>query len=317
MDEITSDKIFEIIGVYFANCYWNNLYTLAQENWKEGKYKTIQDAYSAVIDKYSKAFRADNDSSDKKHYDRIIKDLYINYREYLHSRDTLIEFIDRVSKFLLPYDYYKTLTPRDPKKDTIFRNILTKSVARFTIFLSRQEVEKVTTEGNRLDRTLMIEWKKKFVDIIIRERDEFCTLLMAQTAGISLNQDDNLISKEICDRLREKIRDLMEEKAKLVKTVNDYAKYINVLKSVVQEKDKLLAEMEEEMLEMAKQQKNKKIDEPKPIPVIPKIETHIKTPENKALTNLKEQEFSDEDIESDKDIKDPQVLNDYVLEADD
>lgn len=337
-DDITSEKIFEIIGVYFANCYWNNLYALAQENWKEGKYRTIQEAYEGVIDKYSKAFRSENDVSEKKHYDRIIKDLYINYRDFLQSHDTLIEFIDRVSKFLLPNDFYKTLTSRDPKKDTIFRNILTKSIARFTIFLDRHEIEKVTNENNRQNKNNLLEWKKKFIDFFIRERDEFCTLLMAKTSGVNLNKDENWMSKEICDKLRNKIKDLVEEKSNLIKQINDYVKYVDVLKNIIKEKETLVTELEEELMDVAKQnakQNTKNNKENKPTVQQPENnsikETEIKintenatkkineSPKNKALEQLKNEEFSDDEVhhEDFDPSTDYQIMDDFQLKADD
>lgn len=246
MSHVTSENIFEIIGVYFANTYWNTLYQLALDAWREEQFDKIEDAFKTMIERYSRAFCAPNDQNERinKHYLRIVKDLYMNYREFLQTGDTLLDFIDNVTKFFIPEDYYRTLSRRDPKKDVIFRKILTKSLMKFTIYISQEEAKKVTDAKLRTEKKYVVDWKKKFIDILTQERNEFCTLIMAQKSGIDIKNKDEIpqIPKEVCDKLQVKIKDLIVEKSDLIHQINKYVKYINVLKKIIREKD---AEIEE------------------------------------------------------------------------
>lgn len=339
MSEVTADKIFEIIGVYFANCYWNNLYALAQESYKEGDYQSLVEAYKGTIEKYSKAFCKSNDETEKinKHYVRIIKDLYINYRDFLKTNDSLIEFIDKVSKFLLPAEHYKTLTSRDPKKDAIFKNILIKSVMKFTIQITQDEIQTVINEQFRTDKTYVINWKNKFVKILTQEKDEFCMVLMAQTTGINIQKEDSpKLAKEIYDKLQEKIKNLLYEKSDLIKEINNHVKYIDVLKKIIKEKEDVINELEENLqkkeaiaphitktnnilksfsaIKSLNNSTVKSATTPKKI-LQPIVEVNTN---NKALEKLKKEEFSGDEFEPLAKVSDNiQVLDKYKLDADD
>ena len=83
--EVTTEQIFEIVGVYFSNCYWNTLYKTAIEDSQGKVYSKKEDAYRAIIERYSKAFCAVAPKNEKenKHYVAILKDVYKNYKQYL------------------------------------------------------------------------------------------------------------------------------------------------------------------------------------------------------------------------------------------
>lgn len=292
------DKIFEVIGAYFANCYWNNLYALAQEYYKEGEFDNLIEAYKKTIEKYSKAFSSSGDESEiNKHYIRIIKDIYLNYREVFKNTDTLLEFVDKVSKLIIPPDYYKTLLHHDSKKDIIFRNILIKSITRFTIFISQPEQLKlISDQQSRTNNVCLLEWKKKFMDFFELERNEFATLLLAQFNGVNIKQESSdRISKEVCEKLQSKVRELLEEKSGLIREVNNYIKYIGILKKIIREKEEIIDQQEKEIEDFQKKEKNKYIkkyvqENPPNIPTIPEPAIQIKYPE-KALEELKNAEL--------------------------
>lgn len=241
MSKITSENIFEIIGVYFANTYWNTLYQLALDDWRDEKFDKKEEAYKTMIERYSRAFCSPNEQNERinKHYVRIIKDLYINFKEYLNSGDTLLGFIDIISKFLLPIEYYKTLSSRDTTKDIIIRKILTKTLMKFTIYILQEEVKKVIDEKLRNEKKYVIEWKNKFIDILTQERNEFCTLLLAQNSGIDIRNKDEIpqIPKEVCDKLQLKIKNLILEKSDLIHKLNKYTEYISLLKKIIKENE--------------------------------------------------------------------------------
>ena len=248
MDDNSKD-IFEIFGVYMANCFWNTLYDTALTQYQEGQFNNLHGAYKTIIERYARAFCAADDkaSSINKYYLKIIKDIHINYKAFTQSGETLIDFIDSVSRCFLPIEYYKTLSKNDPKKDDIFRKIITKSLMKFTLFISQEEINKIIDPKTRDKKFYVIALKKKFISILTHERNEFSSLLMAQNNGIDIRYRDEIqqLPKEVFDKLQIKIKECYEDKAMLIEKINGYVKYINILKKIIKDKDKIIDELEE------------------------------------------------------------------------
>lgn len=247
MAEITSENIFEVLGVYFANAYWNTLYHMAVDEWREERFNKQDDAYKTIIERYSRAFCTPDSKDERisKQYLQILMDLHKKYKEFLQTSDTLLGFIDVVSKFFLPKEYYRTLASRDPKKDIIFRKILTKTVMKFTIYISQEEVKNVIDIKLRQEKKYVINLKKKFIDILTQERNEFCTLLLAKNSGIDIKNRDEIpqIPKEVCDKLQLQIKKLITEKADLIHKLNGYAKYIGILKKIIRKNESMIEKL--------------------------------------------------------------------------
>ena len=251
MSDITAEQIFEVVGVYFANTYWNHLHKSAIDEWSEEKFATKEEAFKTTAERYSRAFCAPNDKTERinKHYLAILKDLHNNYKTYLETSDTLLGFIDTLSRFLLPKEYYKTLARQDPRKDNIIRKILTKTVARFTIFVTQQEAKKAVDDKERKNTRNVEHWKKKIIDLLVQERNEFCSLLLAKNSGVDIKNRDEIpsIPKEVCDKLQSRIKDLITEKSEITQERNKLVKYIGVLKKMVRDKDILISELQQQL----------------------------------------------------------------------
>jgi|ERR1700678_214442 len=277
MNQVTSDKVFEVIGVYFANSYWNNIYNLASDYWRDEKYDKLIDAYKYVLGIYSRGFCTQNGQNGQfnNYYNRIVKDIYINYKDFLQTSDTFLNFIDVVTKYLLPTDYYKSLSSYDPKKENIFKRILTKTVMKFTIYISQYEIQNVVDKKLRIEKRYIVNWKNKFIDILTQEKNEFCALLLAQNSGINITNDDiPQIPKMVCDKLQISMKKLIQEKSQLIHDKNKLIEYIKVLKKIIEDSSKSPAI-----------QRNKKR--------IPKQEPN----EDAALNDLKEIQYSGDDPE--------------------
>jgi hypothetical protein len=248
MDGITSDKVFEIIAVYFVNCYWNDLHKAAQDSFMEEQSDSLSEAYKTAVERYQKAFcKPDTqEQGPNQHYKKIIMNLYQNYIVFTNSSDTFMGFVDVVSKYLMPKDYYRQLARQDPKKDTIFRQVLTKAVTKFTIYILQEEVPKVTNKANRTNKKMVQEWKNKFVTLLLAERNEFCSFVMASNSGVDL-RSANSIPKEAFDRLQQEIGTLIKEKSDVIKERNQYAKFALELKKIVSTKEKQIEEMKSRM----------------------------------------------------------------------
>jgi hypothetical protein len=241
--DVTPEKVFEVVGVYFANCYWNTFYTLAFKEWGYGKHESMEASYRNIVDSYSKAFC----SKDDDYYNRIMKDIFIEYKKYLETSDTFGSFIDVLSSMIIPEKNYDKLSSNDTRKREIIRSVLNKAVMRFSIWIlqfiqaDKSEVKKVCDKNQRHEVESIAKWKIKFIEIFLQEKNEFCTLLLAQSSGIDINREEiPHIPKQVYDKLQNKIKDLIQENSDLINKTNKYVRYIEELKKIIAQQDQEL-----------------------------------------------------------------------------
>jgi hypothetical protein len=237
---VNQTDVFEVFGAYFTNCYWNHLYDQALQIWSKEGYETLDEAYRTVINRYNMAFcrKAGVKEKINKHYTTIVKDLYKNYKEYLQVSDTYAGFVDSVVKILIPKNFYEKMSERDFRKDEIFRDVLTKTLTRFTMFVGQEGVAHAVTSALR-KKTVALErmnqWKKKYIDLLCQERNNLCGLLLAKNSGVDIRNPEEVPSmpKQVCDKLSERIKQLIGEKNKMIVERNQYAKLAMAYKEVV------------------------------------------------------------------------------------
>jgi hypothetical protein len=247
------NPIFEVIGVYFANCFWNNLYNSAMDVWSQESLESLDEAYRLVIGRYNTAFckKAEKTERVNSHYINIIKDLHQHYKQHLQMSDTYFGFIDTVVRNFIPENYYKKLGSSDDRKNSIFRDILAKTLTRFTLFISQEEMDNIINQNIRKDKNKAIEkitfWKKKFIELLNQERNKFCSILMAKSSGADIKDPDGIpsIPKEVCDKLHDKIKELIEEKEIMKKERNQFAKLAKTYKGLLLKQEESLKNLKE------------------------------------------------------------------------
>lgn len=216
--------IFDIIATYFVNTYWFPLYKHAFDAFSERQFSNIEEAYKVMIDRYRVAFCVTQDSQGRENpnYSKIIVDLQNNYNTWLNNNLSLGDFIDIVCRQIIPIDVYKSLGRQDNRKDDLFRKTITQSVTNFTVYVATiglADVIKGRAAGAAKQR--MAAWKDEFIKILYTERDILYGRFMATKSGVDPNkQKNNQISREAFDRMLAKIKQLIEEKAKIQKELN-------------------------------------------------------------------------------------------------
>jgi hypothetical protein len=244
MAENRQSDVFEIFGTYFANCFWNHLYTQALDTWHNEGHETLDESYRTVITRYNTAFCKKTDKKEKlnKHYVAIVGDLFKNYKEYLLVSDTHMGFIDNVVKLFIPSHFYGKMPVRDERKENIFRDVMSKTLTKFTMFISQEGIEKVLDPNMRKlenAKGTVIQWKKKYIEILQQERNNLCGLLLAKNSGVDIRDPDEIPSmpKQVCDKLSEKIKLLIEEKNKMTNERNQYARLAMTYKDMLQRQE--------------------------------------------------------------------------------
>lgn len=261
-DRKNIDRAFEIIGVYFSNCLWNRLYKNAVDLVKNGDFFDITESYKVVIERYNRGFGRQEhiDERINPQYTTVISDLKSYYEEQINKLRVIEEkpisvhlsdrdFIDTMSKYMLPRDEYDKLGKYDARKEKYFRLIMTQSVAKFTMFAIRSGVPDVVDKQIRSDVELskryIRNWCDQFISIITSERDQLCNLILASRSGIDISKENmESVPKLVVDKLQEEMQTLINEKTQLEITINKYVDYVHALKKIVGKEEKKRIKLE-------------------------------------------------------------------------
>jgi hypothetical protein len=246
-----ADRAFEIMGVYFANCYWNRLYKTALDQVTKGDIFDINESYKITVERYSRGFgrQESKDERVNQDYTAVLADLKSYYEDQINKlrvyegksvsvRLSDRDFIDTMSRYILPRDEYERLTKYDIRKDKNFRMVMTQSIAQFTLFVIRSGVQEVIDkqirENVETSKRYIRSWCDKFISIITNERDQLCNLILASRSGIDLRKENmDSVPKMVVDLLQEEMRQLIDQKNNLEKTINKYAEYAEKLKKLL------------------------------------------------------------------------------------
>jgi hypothetical protein len=230
------NSIFEVFAVYFSNCYWNNLYKAALTVWENEEIDTLDEAYVTTINRYNTAFcKLPNKNEPRnKHYNDIVRDIHSYYKNYLQSYETYLGFIQVVVSHIIPKNYNI-----GDRYNDVFRDVMSQTLTQFTMFICKDEVRYVVDKNFRKDinqsKVRVTQWKQKFLDILISQKNMFCSLIMAKDTGVNIKNRDEIpsIPKEICDKLQEKIKQLILEKNEAIKRANNFAKLATEYKNII------------------------------------------------------------------------------------
>jgi hypothetical protein len=330
MSDENCDRAFEIIGVYYANCYWNRHYKTASDTVKDGKYLDIQEAYKTTVERYNRAFgRMENpDERINPGYKDVIEDLtkyyegQINRMRALENKEMTVrisyrDFVDTITGHLLPKDEYEGMLKYDNKKEKSFRKILTTTVAKFTMFVIRSGITDVIDKQVRTNKELahryLRGWSDKFTEILTEERNDFCNLILASRSGIDVNKENmSSVPKMVVDRMQDDIKELLEENNTLRQTINKHVDFIGALKKVIVEYKGKNDKLEKAVRKLSKKISEISVSAPVPVPVPEPAPAPVPIKSRKPrdpVQDLRDAEFSGEEYH-----KEPE-RGDYLEEA--
>ena len=232
-----SRDIFDVLSAYFVNCYWNELYKHANDAFVQQHFNTIGESYCEMVERYRRAF-TESDPKEKNHnFERILTDIHNSYNFYFKSHSNISDFIDVLSKHFIPRDLYASLPRQDRRKDDMIRRVLTKVINAFSLFTATEGLVTVTQGRGQNAQQNMMGWKAKGIELFNKERSELYARAMAKKTGVDPNKKEG-ISREAFEKMQEKLKELIHEKADLRKQLNNHVRYIQLLKRRVAELEK-------------------------------------------------------------------------------
>ncbi len=200
--------IFNIIGCYFVNHYYNALYYRS---------KKAHDRYgrSSLTDEYKKQIEIFHDECGKSrtHYTTTIRNLHNYYQTNTKFRSILLQdFISNILGHFLPDEHYNVMN--DQEKSHFLHRIVNGIIRDFTIFVSEIGTLQQVIDDHANETNPEI-WVNKIMDIqiIIREKlwQDFVRKGKRQTVDLDTfnrMQDDR-------DKLYYALQECMQETVKI------------------------------------------------------------------------------------------------------
>ena len=234
------ENLPELFAVFFAGHYWNGLYNAADKLVKEGKFKTVREAYRHSLEMYQRAM-CDQPTESQDHLRDTIKSLHTYCDKELGNSTTLITFVDLCAMYILPQDAYMSVNKNFGKQLGILRGVISKTLARFTVYVLSKEINIITVAKQRGMEQHVRRAADEFQKFLQIEISELNALVIAKQTGVK--QTDQ-VPKAVIDRLRSELQKSMEEKAQLIDKYNKMVQYAQVLKNSIAEKDRYIEELQ-------------------------------------------------------------------------
>lgn len=234
------ENLPELFAVFFAGHYWNGLYNAADKLVKEGKFKTVREAYRHSLEMYQRAM-CDQPTESQDHLRDTIKSLHTYCDKELGNSTTLITFVDLCAMYILPQDAYMSVNKNFGKQLGILRGVISKTLARFTVYVLSKEISIITDAKQRGMEQHVRRAADEFQKFLQIEISELNALVIAKQTGVK--QTDQ-VPKAVIDRLRSELQKSMEEKAQLIDKYNKMVQYAQVLKNSIAEKDRYIEELQ-------------------------------------------------------------------------
>lgn len=181
-------KIFDIIGSFFIDVFYNNHYLLAKDVAREGKLNIV-DAYRRNLQEYV------NGIKNPKLFNQVIDSLYKYYQNACKDRLTFIDFYSLILQQFIPNDYVSTM--KNNEKDRVFKDIINRSVNEFaSLCVSHDVLNKIINDHANVSNVILMQ--DKIIDIYIIIREDF----HAKFTDKSMQDKTESVSKKTFDKLK-------------------------------------------------------------------------------------------------------------------
>ena len=224
--------IFDTIGTYFVDVFYNNHYFMAKDLVESGKSASITQAYQTAVISYMNGI--------KKHEHlcaKVVKGLHGFYIKSNHGvlSSLFADFEDRVLSQFIPPEYYMYFP--GTRKDQTFQQIIIKAVNEFGAMMVESKYLSMVIDNRGKENLPILQ--DRIIDIFIMQREEYYAKFADQISKRNGNSD--LVDKAIVDKLK---RALVDEKKRCCKIDNDKNTAINIISQLLAKYNVLVTENE-------------------------------------------------------------------------
>lgn len=210
--------IFDTIGSYFIDQFYNAHYIMAKELVSQGRAQSITDTYRANVINYMRGISR-NDL-----YLNVIKKLHQYYQKAADFGSVLFhDFENKVLEQFIPPEYYKHFDER--QKDTTLKVIITKCVQDLGEFVITPPTLKRIIDDHMNKHNIVI-LQDKVIDNFIIQRENY----YADFAD-KINESKKTVNKKVLDQLKE---EYVNEKRRSCSLEDDRSRAIEIIRQLTQ-----------------------------------------------------------------------------------
>lgn len=212
--------VFDIIGSYFVDVFYNHHYLLARDAVKGGRVSNVTDGYRSNVLNYMNGIA---------HRENLFKKVVYQLHEFYQKNSgfgsiVLSEFQDRVLAQFIPPEYYRDFADRH--KDRTLREIIIRTVNEFgEIAVGRDVLPRIIDDHMNRENVNILQ--DRIVDIFILQREDYYSKFARE---ISKQNAGNTIDKETVRKLKEAY---VAEKKKSCDLVVDRERALNMIQQLM------------------------------------------------------------------------------------
>jgi hypothetical protein len=212
--------IFDTIGSFFIDVFYNDLYLRAREKTREGSANSITDAYRNNVINYMQGIKKRPDL-----YMNVVKKLH-DYYQQVSGFGAIIfaDFENKIISQFIPAEYFNDFTNKN--KDKTLNEIITSTVSDLGTFILQPEILNRIID-NHLDSSNVSLLQDQIVEIFILQRENYYAKFAEKIGEVG----NNSIDKGVLKKLKQAFTD---ETKKKVTAEADRDRAINMLQGVLE-----------------------------------------------------------------------------------
>ena len=256
---------FDLIGCYFIDLFYNDLFLKAKHQFTTGGAKSLTDVYRSHIVWYMRGI-----AEKPRNYIEIMKKLLEYYnRETNTVTATLAELENKILSQFIPPEYYQDFNNAD--KEQTLHCIIIRAINQLgEVVLEAQMLGRIIDDHLNPANVQLLQ--ERMTDIFISQREEYYSKFVNE---ISKNNGNSTVSRDQFKKLKAAYA---EEMKKRVAAETDRDKAVQLLQAALGK----ISELEAEMKEL----KERKIATPQRIYSPVKAPVKIESPARNAASNV-------------------------------
>ena len=218
----TTHSIFEIIGSYFVDTYFNHIYNAARLNVKDGN--SLTDTYVASVNAYTVGIQQNKDC-----YADVVRGVFTYFTSVTRfSAISFPSFVNRMTEVCVPADQFKSLS--DEERDTILCVMLTDLVSNLSVCATHPDMLKKIIDEHVKNSSVTIRMlQDTAVDILATKRSLLYNKFMGKVAQARTN-----VSPLVVENMKLKIHELVAQNCKLSARLSEAAEREKKLLKVIE-----------------------------------------------------------------------------------
>lgn len=205
-------EIYEILGSYYIDIFYNHLYIEAKKLKANGNVSSITEGYKHTLNAFLKGL------SNPKLYKKSIIGLHHYFINTGFNSISFSNCVDKITKEFIPSDYFISLS--STQKMGVLRMVLNQSLKLFIRKIVDEHITKIIDFHTEKDNIRILQ--DDIIDCFILERENMYHKFISDNTTIINDRESN----NLVERMQQEIKKLIKEKY-------EYQRQILLLKKII------------------------------------------------------------------------------------